>query len=232
MSFALALWLSFPSLRNLPATGQQKLPGVHLYAYSVLTLLAMLAITMLTNVDVILARNFFPPDDAGNYSAISVLGRVAFYAPIGITAAMFPKTSNLFETSGKHERLFLKAMVLVLFVTGTVVLIYGLFPSIINNFVFGIKYPVISAHLFTYGLAMALFGFSFFLMTYLLSLNQTGVAYLLIGIALVQIILLSLFHTNIAMMINIMLSCGTICVISLILYILTTSLRRKTNDGH
>jgi|GEM_PF-1044251 len=229
VSFALALLISFAPLRNLPATEQQESPKVHLYAYSLLTLLAMLAITMLANIDVILARNFFPPDDASNYSAISVLGRVAFYAPIGITAAMFPKASILYESSGRHERLFLKAMVLVLCITGAVVLIYGLFPNTINNFIFGSKYPVVSVYLFSYGLTMALFGFSFFLMSYLLSLNQTRVAFLLCGIAFVQLILLSLFHTNIALMINIMLSCGTICVISLTLYIITTALRRKIN---
>lgn len=229
VSFALALWLSFPPLRNLPATGNRKLPAPSLYLYAGLTLLAMLAMTILTNIDVFLARNFFTPVEAGGYSALSVLGRVAFYAPIGITAAMFPKTSHLYEAGSRHGQSFLKSMMMVILVTGAVVLIYGLFPGTISTFVFGSKYPAVASHLFTYGLAMALFGFSFFQMSYLLSVNQTRVAYLLIGVALVQITLLSLFHTDISMMVNIMLGSAIISVLSLTLYMI--SMRRKTNDN-
>jgi O-antigen/teichoic acid export membrane protein len=228
VSFALALWLSFHPLQDLPKTRNRESPAPSLYLYASLTMLAMLSLTTLTNIDVILARNFFTPVEAGNYSALSVLGRVAFYAPLGITAAMFPKTAKLHEAGGRHGRLFLKAMLLVLLVTGAVVLIYGLFAGTISTFVFGSKYPLVASHLFTYGLAMAFFGFSFFLTSYLLSLNQTKIAYLLLGVALMQIMLLSLFHTNILTMVNIMLVCGVLSTLLPALYIML--MRRRTND--
>ena len=216
ISFAVVLPLTFFLLRNLSRSGNERVPVIGLHSYAGLALIAIFSITMLTNVDVILARHYLSATDAGNYSAISVLGRIAFYAPIGVAAAMFPKTSALFESGGDYRGLFLEAMLLTVFIAGSVVLVYGLFPQPVTQFLFGGKYPLVAPDLFTYGLAMALFALSFVFMNYFLSLNQTKVAYSLLGVMLLQLILIALFHSSIVQLVNIMLICSILSIVSLL----------------
>ena len=227
LAYVVVLLLSFFFLRNLSRAGNERVAITGLGSYTGLTLLAILAITMLTNVDVVLAKHYLSTTDAGNYSAISVLGRVALYAPLGVATAMFPKTSELFERGGDYRRVFLKAMLIALLIAGGVVLVYGLFPQFITQFLFGNKYPLATPYLLTYGLAMALFALSFVTMRYFLSINQTKVAYSLLGAMLLQLALIALFHSSIAQLVNIMLICSIVCIISMLPFYLRH--RRQTS---
>ncbi len=208
LSYIVVLLLTFFFLRNLSHIGNEQIAMVGIRSYAGLTLLAIFAVTMLTNVDVVLARHYLSAADAGNYSAISVLGRVALYAPLGVATAMFPKTSELFESGGDYQRILSRAILLVLLIAGGVVLIYWLFPQFIIQFLFGDKYPLIAPYLLTYGLAMALFALSSVLMRYFLSINQTKVAYLLLGVTVLQLVLIMFFHSSIAQLVNILLICS------------------------
>lgn len=216
ISFAVVLLFTIFSLRNLSRAGNERVAVAGLGSYAGFTLVAVFAITMLTNVDVILARHYLNATDAGTYSVISVLGRIAFYAPVGVAAAMFPKTSALFESGGDYQRLFLKAVLVAVLIAGGIALVYGLFPQLVTQFLFGGKYPLVAPYLFTYGLAMALFALSFLLMNYFLSLNQTKVAYPLLGVMLLQLALIALFHSSIAQLVNIMLMCGAISLVAVL----------------
>jgi O-antigen/teichoic acid export membrane protein len=225
ISFALVLLVTFPLLRNLSRAGNERVAVTGLRSYAVLTLVAIFFFTVLTNVDVILARHYLNATDAGNYSAISVLGRIAFYAPAGVAAAMFPKTSALFESGGDHQGLFLKAMLLVALIAGSVVLVYGLFAQMVIQFLFAGKYPLVAPYLFIYGLAMALFAFSFLLLNYFLSFNQTKVAYSLLAVVILQLTLIAIFHSTIGQLVNIMLICGMSSVVAMLPFYLRQ--RRK-----
>jgi len=225
ISFALVLLVAFPLLRNLSHAGNERVAVTGLRSYVGLTLVAIFFFSVLTNVDTILARHYLNATDAGNYSAISVLGRIAFYAPAGVAAAMFPKTSAFFESGGDHRGLFLKAMVLVMLIASSVVLVYGLFPQMVIQFLFAGKYPLIAPYLFAYGLAMALFAFSFLLLNYFLSLNQTKVAYSLLGVTILQLILIAIFHSTIDQLVDIMLICGILSIVAMLPFYLRQ--RRK-----
>ena len=216
ISFAVVLLLTFFFLRSLSRAGNERVSVAGLHSYAGLTLLAIFSITMLTNADVVLARHYLSATETGNYSAISILGRIAFYAPMGVALAMFPKTSESFERGGDYQRLFLRAILLTLVIVSGVVLVYGLFSQFITEFLFGTKYPLVAPYVFTYGLAMALFALSFLVMNYFLSLNQTKAAYSLIGVMLLQLILIALFHSSIAQLVNIMLICGILCLVSML----------------
>ena len=99
-------------LRDLTSAGAEKIDTGGLRAYVGLALLAIAAFTVLTNVDVILVKHYLSPETTGSYSAIAVLGKIAFIVPGGIVVAMFPKTSELYETNATHHRVLLKAALL------------------------------------------------------------------------------------------------------------------------
>lgn len=67
---------------------------------------------------------------------------------------------------------------------------------------------------------MGLFSFSFLLMSYFLSLGQTKVAYPLCAVAFLQLVLIGAFHSDIALLVNIVLISSILSVVSLIPFFL------------
>jgi len=200
-------------LRDLTRVGSEKVNIRGFHSYTALAVLAIAAFTILTYVDVILVKHYFGPELAGNYSAIATLGKVALIAPGGIVVAMFPKTSELFESNSAHHPVLLKAILLTVLLAGGVVIIYWLFPQYITNFLFRGKYPLVTPYLLKYSGAMFFFAISFLLMNYSLSLNRVKVAYPLVVAMLVQLGLIIAFHSSIAEVVNIMLISGIISVV-------------------
>jgi O-antigen/teichoic acid export membrane protein len=103
LSYLLLLVVSLFLLKSLPTSSHQQAPLTGIGRYTLQTLLAFTAITVMTNVDVIIAKHFLTPVEAGNYSAVSVLGRIAFYASAGISAVLFPKAAES-STRGENSK--------------------------------------------------------------------------------------------------------------------------------
>ncbi len=177
-----------------------------LLSYAGLTLLAVTCFTILVNSDVLLSTHYLGLVEGGNYAALSVIGKVAFYAPSGIFIVLFPKTSELFELKREHRPLFIKAMFMTSFIGIVLLAIFGIFPTFVVEILFRGKYLPVAPNLFAYGLAMLLFSFSFLMLNYLLSINRTRVAYPLIGVVLMMFILIYLFHSSIAQIVNVLIA--------------------------
>lgn len=216
ITFALTLYF----LRGLVKITNEKVALREFGSYTGFALLAVSCIAVIMNIDILLAKHYLSAESVGDYAAISVLGKIAFYASAGIALAMFPKTSELFEKKGRHKPIVRKAVLYTLLISGVVVLVYLVAPQFVANFVFGGKYPLLPDYLFKYGLAMLLFVLAYILANYSLSLNRAkGVALFLLGITLLEVVLLLIFHQSIAQFVNIvMLVSGVSLLLMLILY--------------
>lgn len=220
ISYLIVLIITLFFLKDLPASSQERVNVSDLRSYMGLAFLAITSYTMLTNVDIILAKHYLSPESAGNYSVISLLGKIARFAPAGIALAMFPKTSELFEAGGRYGAVLLKAVLLTLLLGGGIVILYWLFPESIMSFLFSGKYLFAVAHLFKYGLAMFFFALSWLLMNYFLSVNEMKVAYPFLGVALLQIFLINFFHSNIGQIVNVMLISGVLSLVLILPFFL------------
>jgi O-antigen/teichoic acid export membrane protein len=148
-----------------------------------------------------------------------VLGKIVLFAPGGIAIAMFPKTSELFEVKGKHLDLLFKALLLTLFISGGAVLAYYLYPSFVVNIIFGDKYLFTTPYIARYGLAMAFFALTGLLMNYSLSINRMNIAYFLALTAFLEIVLIAMFHSSIGEVVDVMLACGALSLVSIGIYL-------------
>ncbi len=212
IAIVIVLVVTLSSLRGMAKAGNETVAIRGLFSYAGLALLALAAFAVLTNMDVILVKHFLSPENAGNYSAISVLGRIVLVAPMGIAIVMFPKTSELFETGRRHRPMLVKAMMITILLGGGVVLVYWLFPDFIVNSLYADEYSLAAPHLFKYGLAMAFWAIAFLLTNYFLSLNQTKVAYSLLGAMVLQLGLIIGFHSSIGQVVDIMLISSVACL--------------------
>jgi len=232
ISYAVALIITFLLLlRNLSHAGKERVNLDKTYSYAGLTLLAIFSITMLVNIDVVLAKHFLTPIDAGRYSAVSVLGRISFYAPMGIALAMFPKTSESFEISGRHHRLFITSVLLAILIVGTICLAYALFPRPIVDLIFSDKYLIIAPYIFKYSLGMSFLSLSYLAMTYLLSIGRSRVAFILLAAMLSQLGMIGLFHSDITQFVNIMFISGILSLVLVLLFLSKNSIMRLINKG-
>jgi O-antigen/teichoic acid export membrane protein len=221
VAYTITFFVTLFFLRDLRGFSAEKFKVSGLPSYASLALLSFFAFAVLTNADVLLAKHYLSPEEAGNYSAISVLGRIALYAPMGVTVVMFPKTSELSELGITSRPILTKAMLLTLLLGGGVLIVYLLSPQFITNFLFGNKYPLSAPYLFEYGLAMLLFSICFLMVNLFLSLNRTNVAYFLLGAALVQILLIRFFHADISQIVNAVLISSALSVALMVFLYLT-----------
>jgi O-antigen/teichoic acid export membrane protein len=230
---AITLLASIYLLKGLPRFGSQTVQFSTFRSYTGYSVLALIAFAIATNGDVILAKHFLGAEEAGAYAVISVLGKVALIAPAGIAVAMFPKTSENFETGRAHKPLLQKAMLAVLLIGGGTVLFYMLFPDFIIKVILGGKYAILPANLVEMGLGMLCFSLCFVLLNYFLSLNRVkGVAFCILAAMALQFGLIWFFHANIDQFLGVMLVTGAASLVLLLgLYLTATKAFAPTQSA-
>jgi len=223
LAFIVIFIITLSLLKDLRGGNAEKVEIVGFRSYLGLSFIAVLAYTVLTNVDVVLVKHFLSAEQAGNYAAIAALGRAALFAPMGIALAMFPKVSGLHEMGKSHRPVLLMAVLLTLLISGTIVVIYWIAPQFVIGFLgrdeFGVlKYALAVPHLSKYALAMILFAVSFIIMNYSLSINRIRIAYPFVAVAFLQVVLILYFHADIAQVVNVMLVSAGVCLIAVLAF--------------
>jgi len=111
-------------------------PGVHRYFAG--SLLVLSGFALLTYLDVPLIKHYFAdPHIAGIYSRASVIGRAAFFLPMPVAQAMFPKVASSGGMDVHDRRNLIKAILFTVLLTGTVALVLSLFPGLPQGVLFG-----------------------------------------------------------------------------------------------
>src|SRR3989344_8397842 len=85
-----------------------------IYKYSFPVLLMLIALTGLYTWDVVLVKRFFNPVEAGQYAALSLFGKIIFFATLSIGMVMFPKILELNSQNKTHSSLLFKSIVMAL----------------------------------------------------------------------------------------------------------------------
>jgi len=117
-------------------------------------LVANLSFTVMTQLDLLLVKHYFDPEQAGIYAAAAILGKAVMYLPGAITMALFPMVAENESRSQSSANLFLNAMVLTAGLSGAGAVFYFLFADDIMTLFYGQKYQGAAELLKLYGFAM------------------------------------------------------------------------------
>jgi O-antigen/teichoic acid export membrane protein len=172
---------------------------VGIYKNSFPILAAMMALVLMYSLDIILARRFFSPEQAGVYAFISLIGKVIIFVSSSIGKALFPISSEEFEKGKATSGLFKKSLLLVALINSFILVLYLLFP---NYTIFLVslgstQYLGASNILFLVGLASACISFATIIVLYRLSTNSFGKsAYFLLVFVVLQLILFFIYHST------------------------------------
>lgn len=158
--------------------------------------LVFVFLNVLINIDKILVKHYFSSFEAGIFSAFSTLGQAIFVAVSLLATIMFPlvvsKQAQKEDCSKELKIISLISLILVILVS----LIFFLFSKELLLLFFGNRYLAGASFLGYYGLAMGILGFIFLLSYFLIALNKFKFLYILAAGTVLEILLISIWHSS------------------------------------
>jgi O-antigen/teichoic acid export membrane protein len=195
---------------------EAKIPMKEVLVYALPAFVTILAMASFTSIDVILVKHFFNPTLAGYYSGVSLIGKVILYFTATIPAVMFPLVMKRNATGKAFNGLFLLSVSLVLIPSLLITAFYWIFPEfVISLFLGGRSYLTMAPYVGLFGLFITLFSVVNIFVNFFLSINKTVISFMVVGAALLQIVLLWIYHSDFYQIITI-----SIFVLTLLLTIL------------
>jgi len=183
--------------KNIIKQEKQKTTFNNIYSKSIPYFMTMFIILVMFSLDIILAKRFFSAELAGQYSVLSMLGKMIFFGTIAISKAMFPIASEKHKNNLNSKELFKKSILTISALCFIVVMIYYIFPELVIKLLYGNQYIGVKDYLVYSGLALSFLSLSNLVLIYGLSINKLKKSYYLGIFLLLEIILLSLFHKTI-----------------------------------
>ena len=113
---------------------------------------ALLALFVLTNVDVLLARALLTPDQAGQYGVGAVIAKVAFWLPQFIGVVAFPRFAD-----ARRARATVISLSAVAGIGAVVTLVTALVPGLVVGFVGGAAYAELVPYAWMFAAIGAMF---------------------------------------------------------------------------
>lgn len=192
--------------------------GREVASYALPVFFSILAFTSLYTTDIVLARHFLPAQEAGFYAALATLGKIIFFASSPIVMVMFPMISEKHANGKKYANLLNLSLGLVFLVCSGVGGIYFLFPKLMINILYGNQYLSASPYLWLFAIFLSLYSLSYLLTNFYLSVKKVKIIFLPMTAALLQVILIFLFHQNLRQTVLMSVIATALLLFSLLVY--------------
>jgi len=213
----------------LPTEVKEEINKKEIILFAKSMFLVSLFMVLLTNTDVILAKHYLSAFLAGQYAALSITGKIIFYASGAFLTVMFPMVSaSLSNGDGKEKDILKMAFVLNGLIAGGVLLLFLFFPTLFVKLLFGAKYLVISSYLVWFSLAMFCCAFSQVFITYFMATNAKNYLVPLAFAILLQIGLIVCFHADFLQITLAVLTSNVLLLILMILTYYKNSIHKKS----
>jgi len=177
-----------------------KIPEIEtkeIFRYGLPSVITLVGIVSFISSDIILVKHFLDPVQAGQYAGLSLIGRVIFYLTAPIGTVMFPVIVQKHAKGVNFSNTFKMAIVLALVPALCITIFYYLFPHFtILFFLKRPQYLAISPFLALFGLYITFYCILYLFANFYLSIKKTKIYLpILIG-AVLQIILITIYHQN------------------------------------
>lgn len=171
--------------------------------YAAPVFVSTLGLTLLYTGDVVLVKHFFPPSEAGLYSALSLIARVILFVttPVGMT--MFPLISERHAKNERYSNLFLVSLLLVFLVATSITVFYAVFPELTVRLFFGDQYLAAAGYLGRFAVFLSLYSLCNIFVSFYLSVHATRVASLPLLFGALQMVLIWFYHNSFIQVLNV-----------------------------
>lgn len=205
LSYLIPFVVSYFQVKGLIGDKKEKISLGPLIKYSIPVLFSLFSLTFMFTVDVILVKHLLDPVKAGHYSALSLLGKVIFFASTSIALVMFAKVSDYHESKKPTLPLFYKSLLLVLAIAVPVTLFYYLFPYFTISFLFGKEYYDIANVVGLFAMFMTVFSLLWVTLLYNLSINRGWLVYIILLFDVSELALIYIYHSTLLQVVTVLL---------------------------
>jgi len=150
---------------------------------------------IINNIDILLVKHFFAPDEAGMYAAVALVGRVLYFASWSVVSAMFPISAGA-KPKEHNSSLLVVPLLLVVVLSVGFILLLTFVPGMIVHFVFGSGYREAEPLLSLYAAATGLYALSVVLMAYEMSRRIANTGWIQLIFSGVIVGGICLFHST------------------------------------
>lgn len=200
------VWAARPYDRDIGKSG--------IYRYFVPVAIAYVCYGVVTYIDAVIVKHYFPALEAGYYSGVSMIGKAFLFAPMAFSGAMFPKVSSQYEQGKKTRPLLIKTLIYSGLVCVIGIIICSFFPRIII-YVLMRKIDITEETLKVMvpllrfvGVAITPYGLASIVINYYLARHWTRFLPFLVSGTVVQILLLVLFHNTLIQVLTVLFVAG------------------------
>jgi len=195
----ISLITGFFMIKEVIGANREKDNFEGIYLTNLPTLIAVTAIVLMYSLDIIFARIFFSPEISGIYSFVSLIGKAVLFASLAIGKAMFPLSSEHFDSGRKTAHLLKKSLMIVGLISLIACLLFLIMPELIIKLISlgSHQYLPASNILLILGLTFSFISLANIVVTYKISINKIkSSAFVLLFFAILQVIAMILFHAT------------------------------------
>ena len=221
-----ALLTTIIILPILRMKGEKKEDGMKVnYKSLALATISFLFINMPYTLDLILVN----PNFRADYSAVSLLGKVVYFAAITIASVMFSRLAN--QTDPKAER---KTMVIA--ILGTILIGLGstlgifLFKDWVITWTIGEKYLSVAPYVGIFGLCMTGYAVVYMLANYFISLDRYSYILILLVTTVLQIYLFTNFNGTLTQVLNNQIIVYSLLTVLTLIYLFIILIRKRNGQ--
>jgi len=150
---------------------------------------------IINNIDILLVKHFFAPEQAGLYAAVALVGRVLYFAAWSVVSAMFP-VSAAAKPREEDPNVILVPLLFVLGIGVVFVLLLSFFPDLVVQTIFGGGFSHAEPLLALYAVATGLYALSVVLIAYEMSRRIANTGWLQLAFSGVLVLAIGVFHAT------------------------------------
>ncbi|MCK4401195.1 oligosaccharide flippase family protein [bacterium] len=168
--------------------------------------------TVLTMIDMTLVKHYFSANIAGQYAAISVLGKSILYLPGAVVVVMFPMVAEAHTINKNTLPILKKVLLFALLICSIGIFIFFLFPDFLLRLISRGRYTGDVKLLWMFGLAMLPYALIGIINSFHIARHKIGFVIALVIMTIIQVGLICMFHKSLEQVIYILLICGIVLV--------------------
>lgn len=179
---------------------------------------------ILSNLDILLVKHFFPPAQAGIYAAVALVGRVVFMLSWSVVSSMFPITASHTNREGGRAVLY-TGLFIVGTVTSAFIAAVALTPQSVWALLLGKPFLLsttgsFSALLNQYAIMTGIYGIAVVLMMYEISRRTGSAAWVQLGASVLLGGAIWRYHASLSQVIvvQVFVMCGLLAVVAIPLF--------------
>jgi O-antigen/teichoic acid export membrane protein len=165
---------------------------------------------VINNFDIVLAKHFFPSEEAGLYAAVALVGRVVNMCTWSVVNAMFPMSAGAKAADKEDRSILLTSVLMVLAILVGLIFILWMVPSFFWNAAFGSQFQIsgygsIPTLLILYATTSGIYSLSAVIIAYEMSRKIANTSWLQLAFGGLLVIGIYVFHASLWQMIFVQL---------------------------